>query len=112
MKYCKSCGAELVDDAVICPKCGVSVGEVTTNSDKQNTVGVVGLVLCFFAGSLIAFIVSLIGYLQGKKKGEKVSCALAGIIISVAEFVFIIILYSLVLGPMIAAISSGAMALL
>lgn len=111
MKYCKSCGAELVDEAVVCPKCGVAVGEVQTEP-KQNTMGIVGLVLCFITGPLIAFIVSLVGYLQGKKKGEKVTCALVGIILSVIEFVIVIILYAAVLGPMIAAISSGATALL
>ena len=105
MKYCKSCGAELVDDAVVCPKCGVAVGEMPTEP-KQNTMGIVGLVLCFITGPLIAFIVSLVGYLQGKKKGEKVTCALIGIILSVVELVIIIILYAVVLGPMIAAVST------
>ncbi|MCH5152790.1 MAG: zinc ribbon domain-containing protein [Clostridiales bacterium] len=106
MKYCKSCGAELVDEAVVCPKCGVATGAVQAEP-KQNTVGIVGLVLCFFAGSLIAFIVSLVGYIQGKKKGEKVGCALAGIIVSVVEFVLIIVLYSIVLGPLLAGIANG-----
>lgn len=27
MKYCKRCGAELVDEAIICTKCGCSVEE-------------------------------------------------------------------------------------
>lgn len=33
MKYCKKCGAELVDEAVICPKCGCAVEDqpVTSN---------------------------------------------------------------------------------
>lgn len=29
MKYCKHCGAELLDEAVVCPKCGCSVEENT-----------------------------------------------------------------------------------
>ena len=97
MKYCKSCGAELVDEAVVCPKCGVATEEMHTEP-KQNTVGIVGLVLCFFAGSVVSFIVSLIGYLQGKKNGEKVSCALVGIILSSIEIVFAIILWGLLIG--------------
>ena len=27
MKYCRECGAEIMDKAVICPKCGCSTGE-------------------------------------------------------------------------------------
>ena len=26
MKYCRECGAEIMDKAVICPKCGCSTG--------------------------------------------------------------------------------------
>ena len=111
MKYCRSCGAELVDEAVVCPKCGVATGEMQTEA-KQNTMGIVGLVLCFITGPIIAFIVSLVGYLQGKKNGEKVTCALVGIILSVIEVVFIIILYVAVLGPMIAELAANTMALL
>ena len=96
MKYCKSCGAELVDDAVVCPKCGVAVGEMQTER-KNNMLGVVGFVLSFFTGP-IGFIVSLIGLIQGKKNGEKVGFAIAGLILSSIEIVFAIILYSIILG--------------
>lgn len=27
MKYCSSCGSELKDEAVICPKCGCAVND-------------------------------------------------------------------------------------
>ena len=100
MKYCKSCGAELVDDAVICPKCGVATGDGSTGfggERKQNTLGVVGFILSFFTGP-VAFIVSLIGLIQGKKKGEKVGFAIAGLVLSAISLVFAIILYSSIIG--------------
>ena len=28
-KFCSNCGNEVVDEAVICPKCGVSTGQNT-----------------------------------------------------------------------------------
>lgn len=34
MKYCSKCGNELLDEAVICPKCGCPV-ESSTNQDKS-----------------------------------------------------------------------------
>lgn len=27
MKYCEKCGNELLDEAILCPKCGCSVGK-------------------------------------------------------------------------------------
>ena len=35
MKYCKYCGAQMVDEAVFCVKCGCSAEEVVTT--KKNT---------------------------------------------------------------------------
>lgn len=47
MKYCSNCGAELVDTAVICPKCGCAVnsGYVMGRGEKN---WLVTLLLCFF----------------------------------------------------------------
>ena len=45
MKYCSHCGAQLLDEAVICPKCGCTVSEKYTQPDVPST----GLnVLAFF----------------------------------------------------------------
>ena len=102
MKYCRSCGAELVDEAVICPKCGVAV-EGSVQEKGNNKLGVVGFILSFFTGP-VAFVLSLIGLIQGKKRGEKVGFAVAGLILSAISLVFAIILYSIILG---AAFSEG-----
>ena len=100
MKYCRHCGAELVDEAVVCPKCGVAAGDGATGLNgerKQNMLGIVGFILSFFTGP-IAFIVSLIGLIQGRKKGEKVGFAIAGLVLSAISLVFAIILYSSIIG--------------
>lgn len=36
MKYCSKCGNELVDEAVICPKCGCAVGNVVAKAEKSD----------------------------------------------------------------------------
>ena len=106
MKYCKSCGAELVDEAVVCPKCGVAVGEVQTAERKNNMLGVVGFVLSFFTGP-IAFIVSLIGLIQGKKNGEKVGFAIAGLVLSSFSLIYIIIIIVTIVGTVAAGVSGA-----
>ncbi|MCH5156540.1 MAG: zinc-ribbon domain-containing protein [Clostridiales bacterium] len=98
MKYCKSCGAELVDEAVICPKCGVAV-EGSVQEKGQNKLGLVGFILSFFTGP-VAFILSLIGLIQGKKNGEKVGFAIAGLVLSAISLVFAIIIWSSLIGSL------------
>ena len=34
MKYCSKCGAELVDEAVVCPKCGCNVAPAVTSTPQ------------------------------------------------------------------------------
>ena len=47
--YCKNCGAEIPDNAVICVKCGVSV--VPIEQAAKSPCSFVGaLLLCFFLG--------------------------------------------------------------
>lgn len=65
MKFCSHCGNELLDEAVVCPKCGCSVDN-TYNIKKENNdintelnnLATIELVLTIF--------LSLIGYIIGK----------------------------------------------
>lgn len=43
MKYCTHCGAEIVDEAVICVHCGCSATNTKTNSDND-TLGLIAKV--------------------------------------------------------------------
>lgn len=53
MKYCSSCGAEMLDEAVVCIKCGCAVkplsGLGNSNSEKS---WVATLLLSLFLGAL------------------------------------------------------------
>lgn len=102
--FCKNCGSNIDDRAVICPKCGVlireSAEEQSTSQDKTNVLAIVGFVLSFFV-SLAGLICSIIARKQCRETGEKGSgLATAGMIISVASMVlefFIIIAYIVVI---------------
>lgn len=38
MKYCTHCGAEMLDDAVVCVKCGCAVDEPAKAKDNDGTM--------------------------------------------------------------------------
>ena len=48
--FCKNCGAEIPDNAVICVKCGVAVTAVDPMKSQCSFVAT--LLLCFFLGGL------------------------------------------------------------
>lgn len=59
MKYCKTCGAELHDNAVMCVKCGCATDnqpaqapDATQNANTSPKGGLVVLLLCIFLGTL------------------------------------------------------------
>ena len=116
MKYCKYCGAQLDDDAVVCSACGkqldeqptqkVIIQQVETPKKKKNGCGVAGfviglisLVFCWVAIFLVyyvlpipalAFVLSLVGIIVGKKKQQSIGLGIAGLIMSTLSLIFVI----------------------
>lgn len=115
MKFCKSCGAELVDDAVVCPKCGVAVEEVALAPTKHNVCGIISFV-CAMLGIIVswfttlvggiftfaAFVLGIVGIVLAKKKNEKKGFAVAGLVLSLLNVILIIVLI-VVLAALLAA---------
>ena len=53
MKYCSKCGAEIHDEAVICPKCGCKIASGPSYSyDTSEKDWLTTMLLCFFLGAL------------------------------------------------------------
>ena len=53
MKYCSQCGAQLVDEAVVCPQCGCAVAsQKTVDPNASPKSRLVALLLCIFVGAL------------------------------------------------------------
>lgn len=53
MKYCAQCGAQLVDEAVVCPHCGCAVAPTkTVDPNASPNSRLVALLLCIFVGGL------------------------------------------------------------
>lgn len=85
MKYCTKCGNELIDEAVICTKCGCSTGyqELVKNEQRQTSSGVRTAAKVFMIlGTVVMgiYIIPLawclpmtISYFNKTKRGETVS---------------------------------------
>lgn len=61
MKFCTTCGAELVDEAVICPKCGVAVPNTQQPAAPAQTSGLTTAAKVFMIIGTI--VMGLTGYL-------------------------------------------------
>lgn len=91
MKYCVHCGNELVDEAVVCTKCGCAVDGGIAKKAEPNIqrsangeiLAIVGLVLAVFM-PLAGFIISIIQLNAAKREPEATygSYAKAGVIVS------------------------------
>ena len=110
MNYCIHCGSSVLDDAIICPKCGCSVqydnvskANDYNNYNGYNNVGngyaqnsaprpvvdsyssmcIAGFILSFF-WTLVGLILSIVAHNESKKTGSAKSLSLskAGIIVS------------------------------
>ena len=111
--FCRNCGKEISDAAVVCPHCGVQVGylnapqgtpyngqpyngqqyapDPNAGVDKTNKIGLVGFILAFFV-PIAGLVCSIIGFNNAKKEGvARKKLSLAGIIISVVFLVLRII---------------------
>ena len=93
MKYCRKCGKELDDNAVVCPHCGVLVDEnALKTKDTSNTIAVVGFILSFLI-ALAGLICCIIGLKKSAETGTGRGLSIAGIVIAIVNMVLGAILY-------------------
>ena len=109
MKYCTHCGAEIMDDAVICTKCGCWINNTTTSPIRQNVktnvCALVGFILSLasivfivnFMGllALAGMIVSIVGLVQLVKNSEQKGrgYAIAGVSVGACLFLFGVLIW-------------------
>lgn len=60
MKYCKNCGSQIDDKAVICPQCGVQQEPVDAGDDS-GSIGLAFLGCCIPIVGLILFLECCLG---------------------------------------------------
>lgn len=112
--YCKNCGKQIDDKAVICPHCGVATDEYALNAQpavqttKTNGFAIAGFVLSLIGISLgyytfdlvplLGLIFSIIGLVKSKTYGSGKGLSIAGLVISIVMFVIWLILIILIIG--------------
>ena len=80
--FCKNCGKEIDDKAVVCPYCGVQTETLRAQSSKSNGLAVLGLVFAFLI-PIVGLILSAIGRVNTTKGDTDYGLATAGIVISI-----------------------------
>ena len=99
--FCKICGKEINDNAVICPGCGCATNTVeeknVSGKKKPNILCILGFVLSlvsFFLAlygtvAIAGLILSIIGIVQAKKKEQSLKgLGIAGIVISAVSMLY------------------------
>ncbi len=93
MKYCRKCGKELDDNAVVCPHCGVLVDDNALKpKSTTNTIAIVGFIFSFLI-ALVGLICSIIGLKKSAETGTGRGLSIAGIVIAIVNMVLGFIFY-------------------
>ena len=87
--FCKKCGQEIADDAVVCVRCGCAVKDLPAEEEKSqgNGMAIAGFVCSFFV-PLLGWIFGGIGLARAnKRKGKGKGLSIAALAIASAMFV-------------------------
>ena len=102
--FCRNCGKEIHDEAVLCVHCGTYVNSAvlplqttaispsSVNSDeKKNGFAIAGFILSFFGVigwlfSILGLVFSILGLVKSKELKNGKGLGIAGIVISVCAF--------------------------
>ena len=92
MKFCSKCGKELLDDAVICPGCGCSVGKLSEPDAPSFAYALLGFFIPI-AGIILFFVSRDTTPLKAK---SSLKGALTSIILStVLSVLYIVLIFGL-----------------
>ena len=113
--FCKNCGKEISDNAVVCPNCGVATDNMEKTSApvhaQDNTMALVGFILSLLGFNVIALVLSIIGLQNSRKPeyaGNGKGFAIAGIVISSAYVALCVLIVVIVIGVTGCAIGCGS----
>lgn len=73
--FCKKCGKEIFDEAVVCPHCGTMTGNKSMTfggeeEEKGNGIAIAGFICSFFV-PLLGWVFGGIGLSRANKRGGK-----------------------------------------
>lgn len=106
--YCKNCGKEVDDNAVVCVHCGVALKDLSTPAApvrKVNGLAIAGFVVAlvsiylgvyFCIASIVGLVLSIVGMCMSKKYNSCNGFAIAGLIISIVSVIIWLFVWILV----------------
>lgn len=107
--YCKNCGKEISDQAIVCPHCGIQTAELR-KENQSNTLALIGFIMAFIV-PIAGLICSIMGYKNAPERdGSGKGLATAGIVISavfLALSVVLIVIYVVLIFGLIGAAAGG-----
>lgn len=110
--FCKNCGKEIDDNAIVCPNCGVATENMNKEAaataepaaKKVNVCAILSLVFSvlafvgiwifgwlFYLGAPAALALSIVGLVFSKKLNNGKGLAIAGLAITIFDVVFFLI---------------------
>ena len=108
--YCKTCGKEVNDQAIICPHCGCQIANSITKEETQPTkkkanvfciigfvLSLVSLLISLFGIVAIAgLVLSIVGIIQTNRNNERLKgLGIAGICVSAGSLLYTV--YTLII---------------
>ncbi len=110
--YCKTCGKEINDDAVVCPACGCAVKteEAKKSAKNLNVLGLVGFILGVVSWllalwgivAIAGLVLSIVGLVQCVREGGGMKgFAIAGIAVSAVSLIYTV--YVLIMAAILLA---------
>lgn len=96
--FCKNCGSQIDDKAVICPKCGVATGKTSEAADDAPNGGFTALSFFFPLIGIILFFYWRNDYPE--RAGSCINGVLIGVIIQVVSMALILICFQDVLSKL------------
>ena len=84
MKYCQKCGNEIMDEAVICPKCGCATGALESKKAENTGLITAGLIFAWLM-PIVGLIIGIVGTSSYTDPALK-SRAKAVILVSICAF--------------------------
>lgn len=114
MRYCEHCGAQLDENAVVCPSCGCQVRALKTEAEETPIYGILALVFGAFGG-VMGLVFGLIGLKTYKNETYRKYCKIGiGLFIAwvIIAVIAVIIAIMVSLAASTALIISGSTAFL
>lgn len=106
--FCRKCGKEVLDEAVVCPHCGCQISDTNkpqsnaTAAERIETDGIAkGAFICAFLIPIVGLILGIIGCATYKNPDYKQKSTTA-IIVSVVMWIIGMIFYGIIIGALTA----------